>query len=65
VRGLIELPRREPARLGDRVRVMAGPFAGTRGLYQGMRGNDRVEVLLALLGRVTLPVGSVEAVAPR
>jgi hypothetical protein len=40
-------------------------MSGCCGLYQGMRGSDRVEVLLALLGRVTLPVGSVEAMTPR
>jgi transcriptional antiterminator RfaH len=48
--GLIELPKRELARPGDRVRVVRGPFQGHVGLYAGMRPRERVEVLLALLG---------------
>ena len=63
--GLVELPRREPARLGDPVRVVRGPFQGQLGIYAGMKPRERVEVLLALLGgqrRPTLRAGDVEAV---
>ena len=63
--GLVELPKPPLARLGDRVRVTAGPFAGHVGLYAGMKPRDRVEVLLRVLGgaqRVTLAASTVEAV---
>lgn len=65
VRGAVELPQPPGMRRGERVRVLGGPFAGLTGLYHGMSGRQRVEVLLALLGgqqRVTLPRGSVELV---
>jgi transcriptional antiterminator RfaH len=65
VAGLVELPKPPLARLGDRVRVTAGPFAGHVGLYAGMKPRERVEVLLRILGgvqRVTLAAGAVEAV---
>ena len=61
--GLIELPKpRKLAELrrGARVRVTDGPFSGCYGLCAGMRGSERIEVLLALLGRVTLRKESVE-----
>jgi transcription antitermination factor NusG len=50
-------------KIGERVRILGGPFEGHLGLYAGMRPHARVEVLLALLGgqqRVTLPRGSIE-----
>jgi hypothetical protein len=37
-------------------------FAGQLGLFQGMRGGDRVLVLLQMLGRIELPRDDVEAV---
>lgn len=63
--GLIELPKppKPPGfQLGERVRITHGSMSGCYGLYVGMRSSERVEVLLALLGRVTLPKGNVEAV---
>jgi transcriptional antiterminator RfaH len=65
VRGVVELPKAPGLCLGDRVKVLGGPFQGHFGLYAGMKPRERVEVLLMLLGsqqRVTLPRGSVEAV---
>ena len=65
VGGLIELPKPQLARLGGRVRVLTGPFAGHIGLYAGMKPRARVEVLLSLLGsqqRMTLAADAVEAV---
>jgi transcription antitermination factor NusG len=58
--GLVQLP--EPPRLkpGDSVRVTTGLLAGTLGIYAGMRGPERVAILLAVLGRVTLLAGDVE-----
>jgi transcriptional antiterminator RfaH len=54
--GLIRLPK--PSRLnggarfqpGDQVRVINGPLTGLSALVQGMRGHQRVEVLLTMLG---------------
>ena len=65
--GLVELPRREKFKAGDRVRILQGSFAGHLGLYQGMRSHERVLVLLSLLGgpqRVILPKSDIEPVRP-
>jgi transcriptional antiterminator RfaH len=60
VRGAVELPKLPGMKAGDRVRVLDGPLKGHFGLYAGMKPHERVEVLLAVLGRVTLPKGDVE-----
>jgi transcription antitermination factor NusG len=44
--GLVELPRREVFKAGDKVRITQGPLLGHIGLYAGMRAHERV------LGRV-------------
>ena len=65
--GLVELPRREVFKAGDKVRITQGLLLGHIGLYAGMRAHERVLVLLALLGgqqRVELPKDSIEAVRP-
>jgi transcriptional antiterminator NusG len=55
--GLIELPTSpwlKPAgprfKSGDTVRINTGPLSGFTGLVAGMRGRDRVAVLLTMLG---------------
>jgi transcriptional antiterminator RfaH len=48
--GLIVLPRR---RRGDQVRIARGVFAGHEGIYLGMNPQQRVRVLLSLLGGKT------------
>ena len=64
--GFIVLPKPPKPRAtiehGGSVRIARGPLSGMRGFNQGMRGSDRVEVLLELLGRVTLSRGDVERV---
>jgi transcriptional antiterminator RfaH len=40
-----------PFSAGDKLRIARGPFAGLEAVYQIQRGADRVQVLLALLGR--------------
>ena len=63
--GLVELPRRDGFKAGERVRVLTGPFEGCLGLYAEMRPHERVLVLLALLGgeqRVELARENIEAV---
>jgi transcriptional antiterminator RfaH len=62
--GLIELTKPRGPRVGARVKVTVGPFAGQLGIYAGMKPHQRVEVLLTLLGgqqRVSL---SREAIEP-
>ena len=62
--GLIELTKPRGPRVGSRVKVTVGPFAGQLGIYAGMKPHQRVEVLLTLLGgqqRVSL---SREAIEP-
>jgi transcriptional antiterminator RfaH len=60
VRGALELPKAPDFTPGDPVRVLAGPFEGITGLYSGQGPRQRVEILLAVLGRVSLPRGGVE-----
>ena len=63
--GFIELPQPAPARLGDAVKILRGPFEGRLAIYAGMKPRQRVEVLLSLLGdkrRLTLAADAVEAV---
>ena len=62
--GFIELTKPRRPRVGSRVKVTVGPFAGQLGIYAGMKPHQRVEVLLTLLGgqqRVSL---SREAIEP-
>jgi transcriptional antiterminator RfaH len=65
--GLVELPKRPALKLGDRVRILQGPFVGHLALYAGQRPRERVEILLQLLGgeqRVTLAKNDIEVVRP-
>jgi transcriptional antiterminator RfaH len=48
--GLIELPPKPGLRRGDQVRILRGPFTDRLALYDGMRGPERIMVLLSLLG---------------
>jgi transcriptional antiterminator RfaH len=64
--GLIELPAPPALKPGDCVRVIAGAFGGHLALYQGQTSQDRVAVLLTLLGgrqRTVLPASAVEALS--
>jgi transcriptional antiterminator RfaH len=70
VDGLINLPKPLSApglRPGAQVKILGGPFRGFMATLVGLRPQQRVEVLLALLGgqqRVTLSRGSIE-LAPK
>jgi transcription antitermination factor NusG len=63
--GYVVLPRPPkplpPFQPGAQVRVARGLLSGCLGIYNGMRGSERVEVLLAVLGKVMLAKGDVEA----
>jgi transcriptional antiterminator RfaH len=50
-RGFIEMSQRPAFASGDAVRIRAGSFAETLGLFEGMTDNERVTILLDLLGR--------------
>jgi len=65
--GVVQLPEAPGLRAGDHVRVVRGPLVGLGGLYVGMSGRQRVEILLSILGgqqRVILSRGSIE-LAPK
>jgi transcriptional antiterminator RfaH len=60
--GLVELPVPRGFRRGDRVRIVHGPLSGLEGLVEGLRPQQRIEILLAVLGRVELAKGDVTSV---
>ncbi len=49
--GFIKLERRPRFAVGDKVRVREGAFLDCLGLFEGISGEQRVAVLLDLLGR--------------
>jgi transcription antitermination factor NusG len=61
--GLVHLPEAPRLRPGDPVRVLHGPLEGRLGLFAGMRGVQRVAVLLQFLGSAVLPAVDVEALS--
>lgn len=61
--GYVRLDQRPNFRAGDRVRVLEGVFTDCLGLYEGMRDNERVAILLDLLGRKVRVTVDVENVA--
>ncbi|MDR1057385.1 MAG: transcription/translation regulatory transformer protein RfaH [Coxiellaceae bacterium] len=38
---------------GDKVMIINGPFTGQEGIYQRLKGSERVEILLDILGKDT------------
>ena len=62
--GLITLAKPHRFKIGQRVEVGSGLFAGARGLYQGMTSKQREIVLLEALGaRVELASGLLRSTA--
>jgi transcriptional antiterminator RfaH len=64
--GLVELPKPQGLRRGDRIRIVRGPLQGLQGLYDGQKPHERVAVLLTLLGsvqRAELPADALEPLA--
>lgn len=49
--GFIQLDQRPNFALGQKIRVLSGPFADNLALFDGMADRDRVAILLDLLGR--------------
>jgi transcriptional antiterminator RfaH len=50
-RGFVRMEARAAFTPGDKVRVLAGAFMDSAGLFDGMGDHDRVAILLDLLGR--------------
>ena len=61
-KGFVQLARRGFAR-GEKVRVVEGVFSACLGLFEGMTDNERVTVLLDLLGRKVRVIMDRDAVA--
>jgi transcriptional antiterminator RfaH len=59
--GYVVLQEKPRFRPGDPIRVASGLLMGATGLFSGMRGPERVAVLLGLLGTAVLPAGEIEA----
>jgi transcriptional antiterminator RfaH len=62
--GFVRLERARRFVPGDQVRVLDGAFCDSLGLYEGIGGQERVAILLDLLGRkvrVVLGSDSIEA----
>jgi transcriptional antiterminator RfaH len=49
--GFIQLDQRQVFRLGDKLRVIDGVFCDSFGSFEGMSDNERVTILLDILGR--------------
>jgi len=61
--GFIVLPKPAPKyALGQTLQINAGPMAGFAGLFDGMTSNDRVRILLDMLGAKTPVVVAERAV---
>jgi transcriptional antiterminator RfaH len=64
IKGAVELPK-QALEVGDRVRVLHGPFRETIGLFAGQAAHERIAILLSLFGsqrRIELAGDDVEAV---
>lgn len=49
---------------GDAVRILRGAFDSCRGIFQGRTENERVEILLEMLGRKVRVVADAQLIAP-
>jgi transcriptional antiterminator RfaH len=61
--GLIRLSARPPFAAGEKVRLLEGAFVDCLGLFEEMKDNERVSVLLDLLGRKVRVFLNLESVA--
>jgi transcriptional antiterminator RfaH len=55
---------REQWQRGDAIEIVAGPFAGSRGIFTAASGAERVVILLTLLGRENRIVVPRDAIVP-
>jgi transcriptional antiterminator RfaH len=61
--GFVRLERQPLFAVGDSIRVVDGVFAAHLGLFEGMTDNERVTILLELLGRKVRVVLNADCVA--
>lgn len=61
-RGYVKLDQRPNFCPGDKIRVLNGAFVDCLGLYEGLKGSERVAILLDLLGRKVRVMVDVESV---
>jgi transcriptional antiterminator RfaH len=61
--GFVRFEAPPPFRRGDKIRVLNGLFSDCLGLYDGMPDDDRVTILLDLLGRKVRVLLNAEAIA--
>ncbi len=62
--GLVRMDRLRPFRAGEPLQIATGAFRDRVGLFECLSDDDRVTVLLDLLGRevrVRVPLANVEA----
>jgi transcription antitermination factor NusG len=60
--GVVVLPEKPRFKRGDSIKVIAGPFSGHAGLYEGQKGSERVLVLLRLFNTqraIDLPMDAI------
>jgi transcriptional antiterminator RfaH len=60
--GFVQLERRPRFALGDKIQVLEGAFCDALGLFEGITGQERVAILLDLLGRKVRVVLDIEAI---
>ena len=62
-KGFIQLDNKPTFAPGDKVRVLAGAFMDSAGLFNGLADHDRVSILLDMLGRKVRVLLDVDMVA--
>ena len=62
-RGCVVLHKNNPLNKGDKVRMLHGPFYNSLGLVEGLSDNDRIFILLDILGRQVKTSVPIEAVS--
>jgi transcriptional antiterminator RfaH len=62
-KGFVKMDARPCFAPGDRVRVLAGAFIDSAGLFSGLADHDRVSILLDMLGRKVRVLLDAEMVA--
>ena len=62
-KGMIPLHKARPFKVGDKVQVMSGALCDQIGLFQSISDDERIIILLNVLGREVMVRLAVEAVA--
>ncbi len=62
--GYVALARSDQLKAGAKLRIESGPFAECEAIFQSLRDEDRVVVLLSVLGRIVKTQLSVDIMTP-